>query len=72
MFRFLEKWLGEWKTDEQLKVENASAYDAEMTRVSNELARRRKVAIDQLGEKWLLHPSNKVYRKTPFNHGKKV
>lgn len=72
MLRFLEKWLGEWKTDEQLKIENALAYDAEMSRVSNELAKRRKVAIEQLGEKWLMHPANRVYRKSNFQNGKKV
>jgi hypothetical protein len=64
MMNILKKWLGEWKTDEQELAERAAAYDAELSRISIELNRKRKIAIEKLGEKWLMHPSNRVKRKT--------
>ena len=67
MFQFFKNWLGEWKSDEQLRLESNAAYDAFLRSVELELEQRRKVAIAQLGEKWLMHPTNHVTRKLKSN-----
>lgn len=63
MLSFLRKWLGEWKTDQQDFQDRTAAYDKFLQQKEEEFKVRRAIAIDKLGEKWLMHPSNQVKRK---------
>lgn len=63
MLSFLRKWLGEWKTDQQDFQDRTAAYDKFLQQKEEEFKVRRAIAIDKLGEKWLMHTSNQVKRK---------
>jgi hypothetical protein len=47
-------------SDDTIKLERDQKYEHEISRLRAVNDEKRRQAIAQLGEKWLLHPNNKV------------
>jgi len=41
-------------------VNEAEAADAEIKRLADDLERKRNIAIERMGDKWVLHPNHHV------------